>query len=491
MRTPLRTLLTAALACGLVLAAAISRAHAADSTALTIYPAQQQDLFVPGDFATQGGYAVVHQRRTFTLHAGMQTLTLQGLATRLDASALLLQFPAASDVRFAGLRVLPPVHGVAALLRQAIGAKVTVSNAQGAALVSGTLRAVDGARLLVEDASGALHLVSGDVALPAGLKLGAPGQQAQVSVDAPHAGSYRAELVYPTAGLGWRPDYALMLKSGTSCRGTLQARATLANHSGTRFDDAHITLLAGTVHAPAGMIAMGTARLMATPAEAAAPAPPAQSGLGDYRSYRLAVPLSLAVGAVVQVPLYAPHNLACAQDAVFGDAMPPGWSPQQPDFNPDNHHAESGNPRIEITFTAPQNLPSGEARVYLPDADGSLQFIGASGIDNARKGDRVVLVPGNAYALKVTRSRTHWQVDGKVLTEGLRYTLSNTSRSARTITVYAHPQRWREWTLLHSAPQPVARSVDTLMWRVRVPAEGSANIDYTLRYDAADAPAPR
>lgn len=490
MRTITRNLLALAIASTLVIAGAARTACAADATALTIYPSRESGLFAPGDFATQSGYALVHQQRSFALSAGTQTLTLQGLAERIDPSALLLHFPSDSGVRFAGLSVLPPVRGVAAVLQQAVGGKVTVSDAQGKTTASGILRALDGNHLLVEDSSGALHLVSGDVALPAGMKLGAPGQQASISVFAPRAGTYRAELVYPTAGIGWRANYDLLLRAGDACRGALQARATLANRSGTRFDDARVTLLAGAVQAPNGMAAMTGPRMLMAAASAAPPAP-AQSGLADYRSYRLPAPISLAEGAVVQVPLYAPQTIECTRNYVFGDVALPGWSPQQPDFNPDNRQDGAGNPRIEIAFKAPENLPSGGARVYLPDADGSLQFIGASGIADARKGDRVVLVPGNAYDLKVTRSRTRWQLAGKVLTEGLRYTLSNTGRSARTITVYAHPRRWRNWTLLHSAPQPAERSVDTLMWRARVPAEGSASIDYTLRYDAGSTPAPQ
>ena len=490
MRTITRNMRTLAIACTLVIAGAARTACAADATALIIYPSRASGLFAPGDFATQSGYALVHQQRSFALSAGTQTLTLQGLAERIDPSALLLHFPSASGVRFAGLSVLPPVRGVAAVLQQAVGGKVTVTDAQGKTTANGILRALDGNRLLVEDSSGALHLVSGDVTLPAHLKLGPPGQQARISVYAPRAGTYRAELVYPTAGIGWRANYDLLLRAGDACRGTLQARATLANHSGTRFEDARVTLLAGAVQAPNSMATMTGPRMPMAAAFAAPPAP-VQSGLADYRSYRLPAPISLVEGAVVQVPLYAPQTIECTRNYVFGDVAPPGWSPQQPDFNPDNRQDGAGNPRIAIAFKAPENLPSGEARLYLPDADGSLQFIGANGIEDTRAGDRVVLVPGAAYDLKVTRSRTRWQLAGKVLTEGLRYTLSNTGRSARTITVYAHPRRWRNWELLHSAPQPAEHGIDTLMWRVRVPANGSASIDYTLRYDANSAVATR
>lgn len=447
---------------------------------LTVYP-EASGLFTPGHYGGSGGYAMVHEARRFVLKAGTQSLRLDGLAERIDPTALLLQFAPDSGVRVDGLRYLAPVHGASAALQQAIGQPVQVRSDSGVLLASGTLRAVEGSRLLVQDAQGALQLVSGNVTLPASLHLAPPGQQATVDIDAPRTGDYAAELVYPTAGLGWRAGYTLVLRAGDSCSGTLEAHATLANHSGTDFEAARVTLLAGAIRAPMPASPMPGVRMMATEA---APALPKQGAMADYRSYRLAKPLDLPDGAVLQVPLYAPQTLTCTHDYVWGDATAPGWSPQLPNFNPGDRRTEQGNPRIEIAFKAPENLPAGEVRTYRPDAGGSLQFTGAAGIGNLRKGDKAVLVPGDAYDLKIERERTRWQLAGTVLTEGLRYMLSNTGEHARTVTVYDHPHRWHEWQLLDSSPRPARQTADTLMWRVTVPPGGSVRVDYTLRYTA-------
>jgi hypothetical protein len=466
--------------------AASAQTAAGDRVQLTLYPVDG-DLFTPGRDDGSGGYAIVHEMRRYALAAGTQSLQLRGLAERIDPSGLLLRFAPDSGVRIEALRYAAPVHGAMAALQQAIGQTVQVRSDGGTLLASGTLRAIDGKHLLIEDAQGSLQLVSGNVSLPATLHLARPGQQVSVTLDAPRAGSYAAQLVYPSAGLGWRAGYTLLLRAGSTCAGTLDAQATLANHSGTDFKAAQVTLLAGAIRAPASVAPVADVRMMA----AAAPALPKQAGSADYRSYRLSAPLDLADGDVVQVPLYAPQPVSCARNYVWGNVAAPGWMPQQPDFNPTAQEAAQGSPRIEITFAAPQNLPAGEVRTYQPDASGSLQFTGAAGIANLRKDDTVALVPGDAYDLAVVRSRTQWQLEGKVLTEGLRYTLSNTGHAARTVTVYTHPRRWRAWTLLHSVPQPAEHGVDTLMWRVRVPAAGSAEINYTLRYDATGASAPR
>lgn len=66
--------------------------------------------------------------------------------------------------------------------------------------------------------------------------------------------------------------------------------------------------------------------------------------------------------------------------------------------------------------------------------------------------------------------------------EGVRITLANSGESARTITVREHPNRWRAWTLQSSSQKPDKQTPDTLEFRVAVPANGKATLDYAVRY---------
>lgn len=476
MRTSVMTLLAATL----TLLAAWPMTGAAQTpviagTRLTLYP---------GD--GEGAPALVQQTRRFDLHGGMQTLWLDGLAQRLDAAALLLRFPAGSGVHLAGMEVPPAADGLQALLTQALGKPVQVLSEQGQVVASGTLRGIENGLLLVQQDDGTLRLAAGTIVLPAGMASPEPGARVRLRVDAARAGSYTAQLLYPTAGLGWRADYALLLAAGDGCRATLETRATLVNHSGTDFRDARVTLVAGNVRQPENM---AMPRLMMA-AEAALPAPaapglPAQGDLAGYRRYTLPQPLTLANGASVLTPLEAPAALDCTRALVLGQRQAPAYAPPKPFFIPGPAAEALGAPRIQIGLRAPHNLPTGNVRVYQPDAAGTLQFIGGDTLPNLRRDDAVRLTIGDAYQLRAERTRTVWHLAGDVLTEGLRVHFSNRAARAEAVTLYVHPDRWRDWHLVSSSLRPQRQGPDTLVWRVQVPARGAATLDYTLRYDAA------
>jgi hypothetical protein len=77
------------------------------------------------------------------------------------------------------------------------------------------------------------------------------------------------------------------------------------------------------------------------------------------------------------------------------------------------------------------------------------------------------------------------------MTEAFRINLSNAGDSARTVTVREHPSRWRQWTLISSSSKPSEQMPDTLEFRVEVPANGQATLDYAVRYSWTDADNPQ
>jgi hypothetical protein len=81
---------------------------------------------------------------------------------------------------------------------------------------------------------------------------------------------------------------------------------------------------------------------------------------------------------------------------------------------------------------------------------------------------------------------------GRTLDEAFRITLTNAGDSARTVTVREHPNRWREWKLASSSGKPSRQTTDTLEFRVNVPANGKAVLDYAVHYSwtATDKPQP-
>jgi hypothetical protein len=215
---------------------------------------------------------------------------------------------------------------------------------------------------------------------------------------------------------------------------------------------------------------------------AAAPMPQ-QAQMDDYRSYTLPAPANLPDGSVSQVPLYATRTIACERTSLYENGG--NWLPPQPmlgrDFNSDSG---TGNIVSTLRLAAFDSLPAGYLRVLAQDSHGTPRFIGEGRIEDTPKGGDASITLGQAFDLRATRERTAFHVDqaGRTLDEAFRVTLTNAGDSPRTVTVREHPNRWREWKLASSSQQPDKQSTDTLEFRVDVPANGKAVLDYAVHY---------
>ena len=484
MTMPSRWLPVFAVACATTLAG-MTPARAADATQLTVYRSDSAALYASsGDGSLDEGYAVVHEVRTLQLTAGTHTLVLGDLPRYLDPEALALTIPGDRAQVLSQQFLLD--QGSDATLAGLIGRQVDVLGSDGQRLASGTLlRAGHG--LLIQDgigatASGATTLITryaavrshdGDFPLGASLRL---------QLKAAQAGAVPAVLSYPTGGIGWRAAYVGTLQPGTACRLQFQAQASIANRSGRDWQDAQLTLIAGAPNmakasAPQPMMAM------AVRSQSAAAAMPQQDSLGDYRSYALPAPISLPDGSVTQVPLYAPRLLDCTRTALveYGQR----YQPAQPQIRPEmNDYTGSSAVTSTLQLRAFDSLPAGYLRVLSADRNGVAQFIGEGRINDTPKGGDASIVLGTAFDLRAERKRTAFSVDraGRTLDEAFRITLSNAGDRPRTVTVREHPGRWRQWTLVSSSSKPSEQTPQTLEFRVAVPANGSATLDYAVRY---------
>lgn len=483
MTTPIRTLYAVALACATALTG-IAPVHAADTVQLTVYRSDDAALYASsGDGSVDGGYAVVHEQRALDLAAGTHDTVLGDLPRFLDPEALALDFPGGAARVISQQFLLG--QGSSAALSGLTGRTVDVIGSGGQSLARGILlRAGDG--LLVRDsvgttATGSTTLVTSYAAVRTSGGDFPTGSSLRLRVDATHAGTAQAVLSYPTSGLGWRAAYVATLLPGAACRMQFQSRASIANRSGRDWHDARLTLIAG---APNFAKASAPRPLMmrAATLNGGGEALPQQSTLADYRSYTLPAAVDLPKGSVSQLPLYADRSMDCVRTALFENGN--RWLPPQPmlsrEFNQDG-----GGPIVStLQLRAFDSLPAGYLRVLSADRSGTPQFIGEGRIDDTPKGSDATITLGTAFDLRAERTRTAFSVDqaGRTLDEAFRINLSNAGDSPRTVTVREHPNRWRQWSLVSSSSKPSRQTPDTLEFRIEVPANGKATLDYALRY---------
>ena len=479
MTTSVRTLGALALACATALTG-ITSVHAADTVQLTLYRSDDAALYASsGDGPVDDGYAVVHEQRALDLAAGTHDMVLGDLPRFLDPEALALDFPGGAARVISQQFLLD--QGTHTALSGLTGRVVDVLGSDGQLLANGTLlRADDG--LLVRGSNGQTTLVTHYAAVRTSGGNFPTGSSLRLRVDATHAGPAQAVLSYPTAGLGWRAAYVATLLPGTTCRMQFQAHASIANRSGRNWHDARLTLIAGAPNfakasAPRPLMMMKAASL-----NGGGEALPQQSTLADYRSYTLPAAVSLPKGSVSQLPLYAGRRMDCVRTALFENGN--RWLPPQPmlsrEFNPDGGGAIVST----LQLHAFDSLPAGYLRVLTADRNGTPQFIGEGRIDDTPKGSDASITLGTAFDLRAERTRTAFSVDrgGRTLDEAFRVNLSNAGDSPRTVTVREHPNRWRQWSLVSSSSKPSRQTPDTLEFRVAVPANGKATLDYAVRY---------
>jgi hypothetical protein len=480
--------LVLAIACAVALPA-----FAADErTALTLYRADGDQLFSTGGDAVSGdGYAVVHERRAFDLKGGTQDLSIDGLPAALDSEALSLRFPG-KETRVVSQRLLLG-QGFDGAVAGLVGRNVSVIGESGQPIASGTL-VRGGDALVVREANGQATLVRQYAALRAADSTDfARGSTLQVRVTGSGAGHANGQLDYPTSGLGWRGAYVATLQPGSVCRMSFDAAASIANRSGRDWKDVTLKLVAGEARRAKmppqpkmfdrGMVAMS----------ANAPAPmPAQATLGDLRTYTLPAAVDLPDGSVTQTPLYDRRTLDCERQALY-DSQAGGWFPPRPNVERQTVPPANGVPIVSnIRFKAFDSLPAGYVRVLTADRDGNAELLGEGRIDDTPKNQDTTVSLGNAFDLTATREQTAFTADANAhaIDEGFRIVLSNAGDTARTITVHEHPNRWRAWKVTSSSVKPTKVSPELLEFKVDVPANGSATLDYAVQYTWVDADLP-
>jgi hypothetical protein len=486
---PTRAIVLTTATAGTLLLGTLAAAQAATPTQLTIYRSDSPALYAStADGDVEAGYAVVHEQRVLALAAGVHDVTLAGMPTRIDTEALSLDLPDGTG-SVLSQRVLL-AHGANATLGALLGQPVEVLGSGGESLAKGILLRA-GEDLLVRDDAGYSTLVTQYAAVrsaaadvPAGLRL-------DLRIDAARTGPVTASLSYPTAGLGWRAAYVGTLAPGAACRLQFASSASIANRSGRDWQGLRLTLIAGEPNmakgsAPRPMMSRAFA------AESKMADLPEQTSLADYRSYTLPAPIDLPNDSVSQVPLYATRTVDCERTALYSVGSP-GYRPPQPMLNPDFAPNEGSETTSMLALKAFDSLPAGYLRVLSADRSGTLQFIGEGRINDTPKGSQAAIALGTAFDLRATRERTKFEVDVPAhrMDEVFRIRLSNAGNTARVVTVREYPQRWRQWTLTSSSSKPSAQNPDLLEFRVNVPANGEATLDYALRYEWTAAEQPR
>lgn len=470
-----------------VLSFATAAAHAANAS-LTVYSGDYNAVTQSEGQPGGPGFALVERRIDFDLKSGDNQVSLGGLPTALDASSVVLR--PVDNVAIRGQRFDFAVAGQDELLRRAIGQTVSVEQAIGneRQTYTGTLLAA-GNGLTLRLGDGRIKLLSNYSSfelprLPDGVVNEPTLRWSLASVNAGH---HDFDLAYATAGLAWRAEYLVDARGqGKDCRMDLEGAAMVVNRSGADFNDVMLTLVAGepnrSAPTPQPMMAMAQRAKMVE----ADSAPDAQAS-GEYQSYRLPNPGTLAQGSVQRLPLVNPVKAVACERRYETSSNQGDWMPPAPIIDA-NFGAGSGQMQPVAATLRFHNgktaglgvpLPAGRVRMF----DGK-DFLGEADLAHTPANEDVALAIGNVFDLKAERTREDFNLDrdGRTMTETISVKLSNAKSTPVVVRVGERLSRWTDWEMVSSSVPYEKRNSQTISFDVPVPADGESKLSYTVRY---------
>ncbi|MEZ4672064.1 MAG: DUF4139 domain-containing protein [Anaerolineae bacterium] len=438
------------------------------------------------------GTALVQDRRTFDLAAGVSTLDFTDVAASIDSTSV--SFTSLTDPL--GTRVLEQNYvfdlvGSSALFERYIDERIEVVTEDGTVFAGQLLSGRNGEIILRQDSGEVTVLRQSNLrdvrfpALPDGL-ITRPTLRWMLDSS---GGSQQVELRYLTGGMNWSADYIFLLANDNSHL-DLNGWITLTNTSGASFTDAKLKLVAGDVNRlPVPQdIALGQAMPTTTSLERDEKQV-AQRDFNEYKLYEVQRPVTVGDNQTKQVEFVSGANIPANTFFVY-DGSQPVYSYYGPIT--DQYYGQTGITDVQnwLEFTTGEEsgldvpLPAGRVRVYQEDVDGAALLIGENSIDHTPKGEKVTLYLGNAFDLVGERTQTNFQWLGvNVLEETFEIKLRNRKENQTVqVRVPEHLYRWSNWEIMTSSDPYTKVNSSTVEYRLDVQPGEEKVLTYTVRY---------
>lgn len=410
---------------------------------------------------------LVKETRRVELRGGRDTLRLEGVSNRLDASSLRIE---PGSGRLARLAYRWDVATGDGLLERSVGQRVRLVSGTDR-VTEGVLLSADGSWLVVRTDDGALVTLARSsthevrLARPeSGLSL-RPAIEAVV--DGARKGAGDVRLQYLTGGLSWSAEHTLVRTGETSAQWSAVVR--VENTTGRAYEDATVKLIAGDVAREESAPGMPKAMMMRVSAMAAdaVGGEPEQQAFSDYHLYTLPGSVTLRDRESQTLPLIEPRTVTVAPRYLYRGGDPSGVRSQ-----------------LELVNSAKAGLavpvPAGRVRCYAPDADRDLQLTGETRVKHTAVDERMTLDLGYAFDLAAERKPvSDRRVSDREREYGVEFKLRN--RKSVDATIVIEEPAGGDVEVLRSS-HPVARDeANVLRFTILVPAGREVVVSYTAR----------
>jgi hypothetical protein len=289
-------------------------------------------------------------------------------------------------------------------------------------------------------------------------------------------------LAYLTRGLSWNADYVAVFEEAQG-NVSMQGWITLTNNSGTTFDNANAQLVAGDINV-VGSEAEWWQIYNFRRGNPNNPGFDSRRGAGvessgreqlaDYYVYPIAQPTTIANNQTKQVSFLSAERVKADK----------GYEQTFFDFQSQD---EPISAEVRVRFSNARasglgdQLPSGVVRVYTRDARGQPQFVGEDRIGHTSAGSDLALKIGDAFDVTIQPTlRETTRASRRETDYAMSYVVRNARTAPVTVTI-RQDNLWRFNEVRAESIQGRRTDADSFAWDVPVPANGEAELTFTIR----------
>ncbi len=296
-------------------------------------------------------------------------------------------------------------------------------------------------------------------------------------------GAQDLELSYLTGGLSWKADYVAELSNDDN-ELDLMGWVTLNNQSGATYNNATMQLVAGDVNQVQPEMNQRMMKSRTMMAESAmADAGMAEESLFEYHLYTLGRPTTIADKQTKQVSLLTASDVGVKKELVL----------QGSNYYYSSSYGDIGQKLKLGVFVQFQNekkeglgvpLPKGIVRVYKKDSSGNAQFVGEDNIDHTPNKERVRLKLGESFDVTANKKQTDFEVRERIMKRNVfdsSFEIELKNAKKEVVEVVVREPIPGDWEMLSESEKHLKVAAGTAEWRIKVPAESSKKLTYTVR----------
>ncbi len=299
------------------------------------------------------------------------------------------------------------------LLSYMIGMPIKVVLDDGK-IFEGTLLAIDWKYASIRNKAGSIKLINLDEHLcqmifpkmPKEIRL-LPALVWKVSNDGRR--QEKVEITYQTSKLSWHTDYNVLLNPINKSL-SMNSWVTITNKSGTSFRNAHLKVVAGSVHKVKQMRYLAENRNAIYLAKRVAPEAPKgfeERNFSEYHLYDLGRKTTIKNNETKQIELFDVSNIKYKLEYIFDTSESPLYGFGS--YSSYNLTEQAQPLSVAIVFANNKDnnlgipLPGGNVRIYQKDSRNTEQLIGKDKIEHIAKDEQVRLIVAKAFDVLGTR----------------------------------------------------------------------------------------